>query len=63
METILLLIVISLGIGVSCTILLYLHEKRPYMEQKYYNYLSVVSFIFNMTGSFLCIYTLYYANT
>jgi len=48
----------SLTIGVICTYLLWLHDKKPYMASETYKTLSAISFIFNLTGSFLCMYLL-----
>ncbi|MBC3538953.1 hypothetical protein ACFSC6_10445 [Rufibacter sediminis] len=55
METVNTIIFLSLTIGVICTFLLWLHDRKPYLGQETYKAISVISFIFNITGSFLCL--------
>jgi len=52
------IILISLAIGVICTYLLSLHDRKPFMKRDIYKTLSIISFIFNVTGSLLCIFML-----
>ena len=58
MEAIPGIIIVSLTIGVICTFLLWLHDRKPYMERETYKTLSAISFIFNVTGSALCFFML-----
>jgi len=58
MNTLPIIILVSLTIGVLCTYLLWRHDRQPYLERETYQALSVISFIFNLTGSFLCMYLL-----
>ena len=55
MDTVNAIIFLSLTIGVTCTFLLWLNDRKPYLGQETYKTISVISFIFNITGSFLCL--------
>jgi len=58
MEAIPGIIIVSLTIGVICTFLLWLHDRKPYMESETYKTLSAISFKFNVTGSVLFFYVI-----
>lgn len=58
MEAIPNIIIVSLTIGVICTYVLWLHDRKPFMERETYKTLSIISFIFNITGSMLCFFML-----
>lgn len=52
------IILVTLSIGVICTVVLWRHERKAFMKQKTYNVLSTISFLFNMTGGLLCLFML-----
>jgi hypothetical protein len=58
MDAIPYIIVVSLTIGLLCTYLLSRNERKEFMERETYKTLSIISFLFNMTGSILCMFML-----
>ncbi len=49
---------VCIAIGVICTFILSLNDRRAFMERETYKALSAVSFIFNMSGFVLCMFAL-----
>jgi hypothetical protein len=58
MDTIPYIIIASLTIGIICTFLLTLNDRKEFMERETYKTLCIISFAFNMTGSVLCVFML-----
>lgn len=52
------IIMVSLTVGVICTFLLTLNDRKEFMNRQTYKTLSIISFAFNMTGSLLCMFML-----
>ena len=49
---------VSLAIGLICTYILFLNDRRAFMKRETYKTLSAISFIFNMSGFVLCMFAL-----
>ncbi|GEO05498.1 hypothetical protein AAE02nite_31620 [Adhaeribacter aerolatus] len=58
MDVIPYIIIVSLTIGLLCTYVLSRNERQEFMERETYKTLSIISFLFNMTGSILCMFML-----
>jgi hypothetical protein len=59
MNTVTGIIITSLIIGWICLYLPDLNERRPFLERQAYKMLSVISFIFNIGASILCMFMLF----